>query len=153
MTATPLAAVVSTDLIAITRGRFLPADKLENAATTGVGWVPANLALLPSGAIVPDNPWGSSGDLRLVPDLSARARTSLTGAPTPFDMTPGDIVNLDGSPWPACSRTALRDALKALTAATGLKLIAAFEHEFQWLGAALPEAHPFGFAALRRAEP
>lgn len=153
MTATPLAAVVTTDLTAITRGRFLPADRLAAAAATGIGWVPANIALLPGGGIAGDNVWGSSGDLRIVPDLSARATTGLTGAPTPFDMTPGDIVDLDGRPWPACARTALRQALEALTAATGLRLIAAFEQEFQLLDAGLPEAQPFAFSALRRAEP
>ena len=153
MTAASLAAIVTTDLTAITRGRFLPAGAIASAAATGIGWVPANLSLLPSGIIAADDIWGSSGDLRILPDLKARAVTGLTGAPTPFDLTPGDIVNLDGSPWPGCARTALKDALAAFTQATGLKLIATFEQEFQLLDADLPEAHPFSFAALRRAEP
>jgi glutamine synthetase len=153
MTLVPLAAIVTTDLTAITRGRFLPADRLAAAAATGIGWVPANISLLPSGVIAADDVWGSSGDLRVLPDLRARAVASLTGAPTPFDLTPGDIVNLDGSPWPACARTALREALAAFTAATGLKILAAFEHEFQLLDANLPDAHPFAYDALRRIEP
>jgi glutamine synthetase len=153
MTAVPLAAVVTTDLAAITRGRFLPADRLAAAAETGIGWVPANISLLPSGVIAAGDFWGSGGDLRVLPDLRARAVSNLTGAPTPFDLTPGDIVNLDGSPWPACARTALREALKAFTAATGLTLLAAFEHEFQLLDANLPDAHPFAYASLRRIEP
>jgi glutamine synthetase len=152
MTAAPLAAIVTTDLTAITRGRFLPADRLAGAVT-GIGWVPANISLLPSGVITADDGWGSSGDIRIVPDLKARAVTSLTGAPTPFDMTPGDIVNLDGSPWPACARTALRQAIAEFTEATGLKLLATFEQEFQLLNAQFPDAHPFAFDALRRAEP
>ena len=153
MTAAPLAAIVTTDLTAITRGRFLPADRIADAAAAGIGWAPANISLLPSGVIAADDFWGSSGDLRILPDLSARAVTSLTGAPSPFDLTPGDIVNLDGSPWPACARTALRQALAAFSEATGLKLIASFEQEFQILDANLPDAHPFAFDALRRAEP
>jgi len=36
----PLAAVVTTDLAAITRGRFVAAKNLERIASTGIGWVP-----------------------------------------------------------------------------------------------------------------
>ena len=153
MTATPLAAIVTTDLSAITRGRFLPADRIEKAAHTGVGWVPANVSLKPDGHIVADNIWGSSGDLRILPDLKARAVTGLTGSPTPFDMTPGDIVELDGTAWSACSRSALRAAVAALKAETGLSVLSSFEQEFQLIGSQLPDAHVFSFQALRRAEP
>ena len=151
--AVPLAAIVTTDLCAVTRGRFLPSDRIEAAAQTGIGWVPANISLRPDGQIVADNPWGSSGDLRVLPDLKARAVTGLTGAPTPFDMTPGDIVTLDGQPWPACTRAALKAAVAAFEAETGLRLLASFEQEFQLLETGLPEAHVFSFRALRRAEP
>ncbi len=153
MTATPLAAIVTTDLTAITRGRFLPADRIEKAANTGVGWVPANASLKPNGHIVEGNIWGSSGDLRILPDLKARAVTTLPGSPTPFDMTPGDIVMLDGAPWSACSRSALRAAIDALKTETGLSVLSSFEQEFQLLGSELPDAHVFSFQALRRAEP
>ncbi|MFV0475614.1 MAG: glutamine synthetase [Pikeienuella sp.] len=152
MTATPLGAIVTTDLTAITRGRFLPADRI-GAAATGVGWVPANLSLKPDGHIIDADIWGSSGDLRIIPDPAARAVTGLTGAETPFDMTPGDIVALDGAPWAGCCRSALKAAIAALKAETGFGLMASFEQEFQILGAGLPDAHVFSFAALRRAEP
>lgn len=152
MTATPLAAIVTTDLCAITRGRFLPADRIAAPGTT-VGWVPANISLKPDGHIIEGDIWGSSGDLRIRPDVAARAVTGLTGAATPFDMTPGDIIGLDGTPWAACSRSALRAAVAALEQATGLRVLSSFEQEFQLLGTGLPEAHVFSFQALRRAEP
>ncbi len=148
----PLAAIVTTDLAAVTRGRPVPADRLEKYAAAGVGWVPANLCLTPFNTIADPNPWGSTGDLRIVPDLEARYRTLATGAATPFDMVMGDIVELDGTPWEGCPRTRLREALADLEAATGLTMLATFEQELQLTGEG-PAAHAFSFEALRRADP
>ncbi|MBZ9775560.1 glutamine synthetase family protein [Mesorhizobium sp. CO1-1-8] len=152
-TVEPLVAVVTTDLSAVTRGRFVAESKLQKTATTGVGWLQANLSLTPFNSIVDPNPWGSSGDLRLIPDLKARFRTTRTGSATPFDMVAGDIVELDGSPWLGCTRTMLKDALADLKAATGLSVIAAFEHEFNVANGGFAPAHSMSFAALRRADP
>ncbi len=146
----PLATIVTTDLCAITRGRPVPAADLDRWAATGVGWVPANASLTVFGAIADPNPWGSSGDLRILPDLSARYRTILTGAATPFDMVMGDVVELDGAHWPLCPRSLLRHALADFRAATGLEVIASFEQEFQVFGHSWPPAHAFAFDALRR---
>jgi glutamine synthetase len=149
----PLVAIVTTDLAAVTRGRFVVESRLDKIAATGVGWLQANLSLTPFNSIVDPNPWGSSGDLRLIPDLKARFRTARTGSETPFDMVAGDLVELDGSPWLGCTRTMLKDALAELKTATGLSVVAAFEQEFQILGASFPPAHSLSFAALRRADP
>ncbi|RWQ36253.1 MAG: glutamine synthetase [Mesorhizobium sp.] len=152
-TVEPLVAVVTTDLSAITRGRSVVESKLQKIAATGVGWLQANLSLTPFNSIVDPNPWGSSGDVRLVPDLNARFRTVLTGSATAFDMIAGNIVELDGSPWVGCTRTMLIDALAELKAATGLSVVAAFEHEFHIADADFAPAHSMSFAALRRADP
>lgn len=149
----PLTAIVTTDLAAITRGRSIPTDRLDRSAETGIGWLPANLSLTAFGTIASPNPWGSTGDLRVIPDLAARYQTSATGAPTPFDIVMGDIVELDGSAWRCCPRTLLRQAAAALRAATGLSLRVAFEQEFQIFGADFPAAHPLSVAGLRRADP
>lgn len=148
-----LVAVVTTDLAAVTRGRSVTESRLDKVAATGVGWLQANLSLTPFNSIVVPNPWGSSGDLRLVPDLNARFRTALTGSATPFDMVAGNIVELDGMPWLGCTRTMLIEALADLKAATGLSLTGAFEQEFQISGADFAPAHSLSFAALRRADP
>ncbi|HEV7253901.1 MAG TPA: glutamine synthetase family protein [Mesorhizobium sp.] len=147
-----LTTVVTTDLAAVTRGRPLTEERLARAAETGIGWVPANLALTAFNTIADPNPWGSAGDLRLVPDLGARFRTGATLAATPFSMAMGDLVELDGRPWASCARTFLRQSLALLKAETGLTLFAAFEHEFQLDGAG-PAAHAFSFEAMRRAGP
>ena len=85
--------------------------------------------------------------------MAARYRTARTGAEAHFDLIAGDLLDLDGAPWEACPRNFLRSALAALKTATGLTMIASFEHEFQAIDHGWPEAHPFGLAALRRADP
>jgi glutamine synthetase len=149
----PLVAVVTTDLAAITRGRFVAARNLEHIAGSGIGWLQANISLTAFNSIADPNPWGARGDLRVRPDLKARYRSTATGSPTPFDMVFGDIVELDGSPWNCCTRTQLRHALADLKARTGMSLFVAFEHEFQLFGAQLPPAHALSFEALRRTDP
>ena len=151
-----LVSIVTTDLAAVTRGRPVTAARLEKTGETGIGWVPANICLTAFNTIADPNPWGSSGDLRILPDLKARYRTSATGAVTPFDMVMGDIIELDGSPWSACTRTLLRDALAALKAETGFTLKATFEQEFKLQSAEAndaPPLHAFSFEALRSADP
>ncbi|MCK0198236.1 glutamine synthetase family protein [Ancylobacter sp. 6x-1] len=148
-----LTSIVTTDFAAITRGRPVPHKRLGSYAAAGVGWVPANVALTPFNIIADPNPFGSAGDLRIRPDLDAVYRTAATGAPTPLGLAMGTLVELDGAPWCCCSRTILADALAALEAATGLRLLATFEQEFQIVGAGLPPAHAFSPAALRRADP
>jgi glutamine synthetase len=63
-----LVTFVTTDIAAITRGRAVAAANMPEALQKGVGWVPANLSLTPFDEIASPNPFGSSGDLRLVPD-------------------------------------------------------------------------------------
>lgn len=149
----PLVGIVTTDLAAITRGRFVAAKNLERIAHSGIGWLPANISLTGFNSIADPNPWGSRGDLRVIPDLKARYRSERSGASTAFDMVCGDIVELDGKPWSGCTRTQLRQALSDFKAATGLNVIASFEQEFQIFGADFPAAHALSLAALRRADP
>ncbi|RST87785.1 glutamine synthetase [Aquibium carbonis] len=153
----PLVSIVTTDLSAITRGRPLTETRYAKSLETGVGWVPANLCLTAFNTIADPNPWGSSGDLRILPDAAARYATSATGAATRFDLVMGDIVELDGTPWIACARTQLRDALAALEAQTGLCLVATFEQEFTLVTGggrtAAPPLHAFSVEALRSFDP
>jgi glutamine synthetase len=91
--------------------------------------------------------------VRLVPDNAARYSAWLPRAATPLDMIMSDIAELDGRPWMCCPRSFLKSALADFTSATGCEFIAAFEHEFQILGAPWQAAPSFAISALRRADP
>jgi glutamine synthetase len=153
---TELVALVCCDLGAIVRGRALPASELDAHLAAGVGWVPANHSLTPLGPLAEPNPFGSIGDLRLLPDPRTRARVQGDPGTGPLDMVLCDIVHTDGSPWECCPRRWLTDALDELAREHGLRAIVSFEHELQLLGDttnADEPAPPFSLAALRAAEP
>ena len=63
----PLLTFVTTDYAGITRGRSIAASAYRPGQQKTVGWVPANMSLTPFDLIADPNPWGSSGDLRLLP--------------------------------------------------------------------------------------
>ena len=155
-----LIALVCCDLGAIVRGRSLFASQLDAHLGAGVGWVPANHALTPLGPIAEPNPYGSTGDLRLLPDPDTRVRVegSVDGGPgskschSALELLLCDIVHTDGAPWECCPRHFLRDALERLEHEFDLHLTASFEHEFQLLLDAPPEL-PFSLRAQRAAEP
>ncbi|MEI2687152.1 MAG: glutamine synthetase family protein [Cypionkella sp.] len=148
-----LVSFVTTDIAAITRGRSLPLRDLAGGMTKGVGWVPANLALTPFDEIASPNPFGSAGDLRLIPDPDAKVRVTAIPDMSPLHFYHCDITELDGSPWQGCVRTMLKSAVADLEAEMGLRVVSAFEQEFQILGADWPAAPSFGLSAQRRADP
>lgn len=148
-----LVTFVTTDLAAITRGRSLMLRDLEAGMTKGVGWVPANLALTPFDEIASPNPFGSAGDLRLIPDPATKVRVSSIPDMTPLHFYHCDINDLAGNPWEGCVRSMLKSAIADLEAEAGLRVVAAFEQEFQILGADWPTAPSFGLSAQRRADP
>lgn len=91
-----LVALVCCDLGAIVRGRALPAAELDAHLTAGVGWTPANHSLTPLGPLAEPNPFGSIGDLRLVPDMSTRARVDpRTGAQAEHRTDAGSRTDTD----------------------------------------------------------
>lgn len=147
-----LVTFVTTDIAAITRGRAVAVSDMPGALAKGVGWVPANLSLTPFDEIASPNPFGSSGDLRLIPDSKAGVRVEGLGGRTPLHFYHSDITNLDGTPWLGCVRSMLKAAVADLEA-LGLRVVSAFEQEFQILGASWPAAPSFGLSALRRADP
>jgi glutamine synthetase len=152
MSAGELVALVCCDLGAIVRGRSLPSAELQAHADAGVGWVPANQALTPIGTLAEPNPFGSTGDLRLLPDLDTHVRVDADGDAVALELVLCDIAETDGRAWACCPREFLRSALAELDAELGLRVHASFEHEFQLLGDA-PAALPFSLEAQRRAEP
>jgi glutamine synthetase len=147
-----LVALVCCDLGAIVRGRSVSAGELERHLEAGVGWVPANLALTPLGSLAEPNPFGSVGDLRLLPDPETRMRVEGDGVHSALELLLCDIVGLDGSPWECCPRGFLRRTLAELESRLGARVLASFEHEFQLLETA-PPALAFSLEAQRRSEP
>jgi glutamine synthetase len=127
-------------------------SELSEHVARGVGWVPANHALTPLGGLADPNPFGSTGDLRLLPDESTHATVGAGPGETPLELLLCDIVETDGTPWECCPRGFLARALADLRAATGGELMTSFEHEFQLLSND-PPALPFSLEAQRRAEP
>ncbi len=148
-----LATFVTTDIAGITRGRSFAASEIDSYLRKGVGWVPANLALTPFDLIADPNPWGSSGDLRLIADPDSKARVTCLPDVTPLHFYHSDITNLKGEPWECCVRSFLKATISELEREAGLKVVAAVEQEFQLLGVDWPAAPSFGLRAQRRAEP
>jgi len=147
-----LSTLLTCDLGAISRGRSVFTAELSEHLVKGVGWVPANQSLTPLGGLAEPNPFGSTGDLRLMPDESTHATVGAGPGETPLDLLLCDIVETDGTPWECCPRRFLASALTALRAEAGAQLTSSFEHEFQLLSTE-EEALPFSLEAQRRAEP
>ncbi|MCW3024609.1 MAG: glutamine synthetase [Solirubrobacterales bacterium] len=152
MSTTDLVALVCCDLGAIVRGRSVPAAQLDERLGEGVGWVPANNALTPLGPVAEPNPFGATGDLRLLPDAGTRVTVSAADGVPALELILCDIVETDGRPWECCPRDFLRDTLQELEAALDIRAVASFEQEFQ-LVLDSPPALPFSLEAQRRAEP
>jgi glutamine synthetase len=147
-----LVGFLHCDLSGLNRGRSVPASELESRLEGGVGWVPADQVLMPFGPIAEPNPWGSTGDLRLLPDAATEARVDLWDEVSPLHFFLCDAANTDGSPWDSCPRTFLKDALARLEQETGLGLVASFEQEFVLRGPTLETGPGFSFEAQRLVE-
>lgn len=148
-----LVAFVTTDYLGIMRGRSLARGDWETGAAVNCGWCPANTTITPFGLIPGDSPFGSRGDLRLIPDRDARYRTLPHGATTPFDVIMSDVVEIDGRPWACCPRSFLKSAIADLEREAGLRVTGSFEMEFSALDTPWPEAPAFSLAAMRRSDP
>lgn len=146
-----LVQILTTDLVAVTRGRSVPVDA-SSWREQGCGWVPVNLAFDPFDAIATPNPWGALGDVRLRPAMATLTRVDAIPGRPPLHFVLADITGLDGAPWACCPRDFLRRALADLERA-GFSLVASFEHEFTRLNTGTPPAPAFSLAAHRRAEP
>ncbi len=148
-----LVTFVTTDFLGITRGRSIERSEWEGGKTTNCGWCPANTTITPFDIIGDGSPFGSQGDLRLIPDRKARFRTTPYGAYTPLDIVMSDVVELDGKPWSCCPRSFLKAALDDLERETGLTVTGAFEMEFSAVETSWHHAPSFSLSAMRRADP
>lgn len=119
----------TSDIAGKVRGKSFPASQLEKRLKRGIGWTPTNVQITCFDNIAA-TPFGSFGDLVLIPDETAVLRLPEDGAPDEVLML-GDIRETDGTPWSFCTRSILRDALERLERVSGLTINGTFEHEFQ----------------------
>ena len=133
-----------TDLAGKLRGKGFPLSDLEQRLKTGVGWVPTN-AMITCFDTIGDGPYGSLGDLLIMPDPRSKAMVELGGDAPDFRLLLGDIVNLDGSAWDCCTRSILKQALARLERVAGLRVTAAFEQEFHIKALDRPPGDAFTF--------
>ena len=92
--------------------------------------MPADQSLTPFGEIGPKNPFGSTGDLRLIPDKSAEYKIFKNDSGSPLHFFISDIKTLKGDPWECCARNYLKDGIEKLYNLYGIRLKVGFEHEF-----------------------
>ncbi|MSP82470.1 MAG: glutamine synthetase [Alphaproteobacteria bacterium] len=127
-----LVIVCCTDIAGQVRGKGFPTVDLGRRRNRGIGWVPTNAAITAFG-VIPDSPFGSIGDLLVVPDERTEVRVDFRDGSPAEHFFLGDIRHTDGKPWDCCLRHLLAQALETLTAETGLTLQSTFEHEFHFI--------------------
>src|ERR1700722_6520406 len=107
----------------IIRGKAASTTRLAERAESGIGHTKAMMAMSMMDELAPVDGMGPVGEIRIVPDPA-------TFVPLPY--APGaaamlaDLVKPDGSPWEACARTFLKQAIAEL-AGEGYAMQAAFE--------------------------
>jgi glutamine synthetase len=144
----PLVFVGSCDLAGIVRGKGFPEAELMARLKKGVGLTHSNIMMSAFGPIY-DTPFGTHGDLMLVPDPTTHVAVEFDGgAPERFYL--GDILTTDGAYWECCPRHFLRRAIAALDEAAGLSVVAAFEQEFVYTGVEHREGATYALDAWRR---
>jgi glutamine synthetase len=140
--------VCYSDFAGQLRGKGFPLRDLDARWERGVGWTPTNIMINCFGN-TPATPWGGSGDLVLRPDPAGEVVIDLQDDGPVERFILGDVLNLDGSPWPVCPRNYLRSALRTLEDEFGLRLRAAFEQEFTIIGPEPRIGAAYGIEALR----
>lgn len=147
-----LILVCCSDIAGQVRGKGFPARDLEERRRFGVGWTPTNVMINCLGRI-PASPFGPHGDLFLVPVEGEGVRLDFADGLPAEHWLLGEIRTLDGADWDCCLRSFLRRALAQLEAETGLKVLAAFEHEFHLEGALERSGDAYALSSLRGVEP
>jgi glutamine synthetase len=110
----------------IIRGKAAGTARLRERMSSGIGHTVAMMAMSMLDQLQPVAGMGPVGEVRIVPDPDTFV--ALPYAPGAGAML-ADLVKTDGSPWEACPRTFLKQALAEL-AGEGYSMQAAFEPEF-----------------------
>jgi glutamine synthetase len=144
----PLVFIGTCDLAGLVRGKGFAQTELSQRLREGVGLAPSNIMMSPFGPIL-DTPYGTEGDLMLVPDTSTFVEVEFDGAAAERFYL-GDITTIFGQYWECCPRHFLRSALEALEHESGLTLVAAFEQEFTYTGVEDRPGATYSLDAWRR---
>jgi glutamine synthetase len=118
----------SSGLSGHVRGKAFPAIDLSARAITGVGMPPTNIMLSAFGPIH-ITPFGTSGELALIPDIATLVTVEFDDA-APESFCLGDLREDGGKPWACCPRDFARRAVEGLRQEAGVSVRAAFEQEF-----------------------
>ncbi|MBA3448001.1 MAG: glutamine synthetase [Pseudaminobacter sp.] len=137
-----------SDLAGKVRGKAFPASQFDKRLARGIGWTPTNVQITCFDAIA-ESPFGSLGDLVLIPDPAARVRVEFGEGEPVEHFAIGNIRHTDGRPWEYCTRSILIEALRRLERVSGLTLFGAFEHEFQFRNRPSPPGDAFSLAGFR----
>jgi glutamine synthetase len=141
--------VGTCDIAGQVRGKGFPAREIAARKKKGVGWTHSNMMQTAFGPIL-DTPFGTGGDLMVVPDEAAEVHVDFGDGSAPEHFFLGDIRNTDGSAWECCPREFLRRAVAKLKAVSGLSLVGAFEQEFVYTGLEDRSGHAYSLGAWRR---
>jgi glutamine synthetase len=140
--------VGTCDLAGIVRGKGFPATAQAQRLRQGVGLTHSNIMMSAFGPIY-DTPYGTLGDLMLVPDPTTYVEVEFEMGDTERFYL-GDILLLSGQHWQCCPRHFLRRALAALESEAGLTIVAAFEQEFVYTGVEDRPGATYALDAWRR---
>ena len=152
MKSEPLVFVGTCDLAGLVRGKGFPLEGLPARLRKGVGLTHSNIMMSAFGPIY-DTPFGTQGDLMLVPDTSTKVEIEFDEFSAAERFYLGDIMTTDEVPWECCPRQFLRRALSALNQVsrqTGLMVLAAFEQEFVYTGVEARPGATYALDAYRR---
>lgn len=139
--------VGTSDLAGLVRGKGFPAAELPARLKKGIGLTHSNIMISAFGPIY-ETPFGTEGDLMLVPDPTTRVEVPFVDAAERFYL--GDILTTEGEHWECCPRHFLRRALAALHDETGLTIRTTFEQEFVYTGVEDRPGTSYSLDMLRR---
>src|SRR5215468_10068195 len=139
--------VGTCDLAGHLRGKAFPATDLKSRLRKGMGYTGANIMMSAFGPIY-DNPFGTIGDLTLIPDPSTKVDVAFAGA-APERFYLADVRTPEGELWACCPRNFLRRAIDDLEREAGLQILSAFEQELVYTGADVRPGTTYGYDAFR----
>jgi len=137
------------DIAGLVRGKAIAAADLDRRVAAGIGWTPTNI-LITAFRTIAEGPFGAFGDVLLMPDRNTRVRVDFADGTPPEHLVLCDLAETDGRPWDCCPRTLVKTALAELEDRFGLRLLAAFEHEFHYDGLTAAEGSSYSLDAVRR---